>query len=205
MKSKHLEQVDWLPCHSPQSSHTLISFSFVRSWSNFLLQIHQEVLAKSWTHSLWVLKVTNNKNTYHWVPFYLLTVVILWHGLSEKVKNTIYTAFSNGFAFRHSDLDISLTFRDIPTRWNFDDECKAFTDFFVYLARDSTASRSSRSSLRGWSAWSGWGMWLPSPLPRSCPPSTLLRIFSSRFCHFSGSNCDVDPPTMSDRGWSLPL
>ena len=24
--------------------------------------------------------------------------------------------FSNGFAFRHSDLDISLTFRDIPTR-----------------------------------------------------------------------------------------
>ena len=35
------------------------------------------------------------------------------HGRSNDEQGL---PFSNGFAFRHSDLDISLTFRDIPTR-----------------------------------------------------------------------------------------
>ena len=35
------------------------------------------------------------------------------HGRSNCLQGL---PFSNGFAFRHSDLDISLTFRDIPTR-----------------------------------------------------------------------------------------
>ena len=33
---------------------------------------------------------------------------------------TVFGSSGNGFAFRHSDLDISLTFRDRPTAENLD-------------------------------------------------------------------------------------
>lgn len=37
-----------------------------------------------------------------------------------KAELTLFGSSSNGFAFRHSDLDISLTFRDIPTSEGLD-------------------------------------------------------------------------------------
>ena len=37
-----------------------------------------------------------------------------------KAELTLFGSSSNGFAFRHSDLDISLTFRDVQTSANLD-------------------------------------------------------------------------------------
>jgi terminal uridylyltransferase len=40
--------------------------------------------------------------------------------LWPKAELTLFGSSSNGFAFRHSDLDISLTFRDVPDSSNLD-------------------------------------------------------------------------------------
>ena len=144
--------------------------------------------------------------------------------------------FSNGFAFRHSDLDISLTFRDIPTRCNFHHQTPSSTDLYVFETFQWKALLITKACIQHsltffCSRSEGLDCIkiieeLSERVKRMAGMRNVVAITSAKvFCtpyfgyfasssshfppqnvyHFSGSDCEADPPAMPDWGRPLPL
>jgi DNA polymerase sigma len=62
----------------------------------------------------------------------------------NSAELTVFGSSGNGFAFRHSDLDISLTFRDRPTAENLN--CIEVRQYSMSL---HTGGRLSQICLKG--------------------------------------------------------